>query len=96
MRHVFTEDAAIELEEAIEYYQLLSTQVARKFVDAIDNKLVQIEEHPGSAAKVRGEIRKSVLTSYPYSLIYSISDEIIYIIAFMNNYRKPDYWVSRI
>ncbi len=96
MRHLFTEDAAIELEEAIEYYQLLSPQVAQKFVTAVDKKLIQIEEHPGSAIKVRDDIRKSVLIPYPYSLIYSVGDDIIYIIAFMNNHRKPDYWISRI
>lgn len=46
-------------------------------------------------ADVRGEIRRMILSRFPYKLLYSIETDCIYIIAVAHLHRAPDYWVDR-
>lgn len=42
-----------------------------------------------------GDIRKCVLTQFPYNLRYAVRGDLILIVAVSHQHREPDYWVDR-
>lgn len=92
----FIEPALIELEDAIEYYNLQSDGLGDKFLDEVLNIIGLISIFPKVWAKNTEHTRKAVLKKFPYNLIYTIFNEKIFIIAVAHQHREPEYWIDRI
>jgi hypothetical protein len=54
-----------------------------------------IETHPEAAPKVKGEIRRRILTRFPYAILYQVDPDEIVILAVMHLRRNPEYWHGR-
>ena len=66
------------------------------FLDEILRCRQQIAQFPESGAAVFGAVRRKLLTSYPYALVYLIEpDGDIRVIAVAHLKRKPLYWLGR-
>ena len=50
---------------------------------------------PLSSPIERGDIRRLVLTRFPYKLLYSIEPDHLYVLAVAHQHRRPSYWVGR-
>ncbi len=90
------EEAEEEFLEAIRYYVQRSRAVATRFVDEVRAGLESISEFPDMGPRISGQIRRKVLKSYPYSLIYVIVEDEILVLAVMRDNRRPGYWKRRI
>ncbi|MDE2389240.1 MAG: type II toxin-antitoxin system RelE/ParE family toxin [Betaproteobacteria bacterium] len=55
----------------------------------------RIRNWPLAAQIERGDIRRMMLSRFPYKLLYSVEMERIYIIALAHLHRAPDYWTTR-
>ena len=49
-----------------------------------------------SAPEVRGDIRKKVISNFPYSILYAIENDLIVIVAVAHHKRRPIYWHRRV
>lgn len=96
MQVEFAEPALIELDDAIEYYEMQSTGLGRKFLDEVSETLDLIDRFPQAWSKNSEHTRKAVLSSFPYNLIYSILGKKIYVIALAHQNRPPEYWIDRL
>jgi plasmid stabilization system protein ParE len=69
-----------------------SFEVADKFTDDVEEILNQITEQPFSGPRIMRvrSLRKIPLKPH-YSLLYSILDDIIYIMNIVDNRQKPEY-----
>lgn len=92
----FIEPASIELDDAIQYYNLQADTLGRKFFDEVLETIELISQFPDLWSKNTKSTRKAVLRKFPYNLIYSIFNEKIYIIAVAHQNRAPEYWIDRI
>jgi len=92
----FLEPALIELDDAIAYYNLQSHRLGDKFFEEVLRMIKLISAFPEVWAKNTEHTRKAVLKKFPYSLIYSIHNNKIYIIAVAHHHREPEYWIERI
>lgn len=92
----FIEPASIELDDAVAYYNLQSHRLGDKFFDEVLRMTKLISIFPEVWAKNTEHTRKAVLKKFPYSLIYSIYKNKIYIIAVAPHHRAPEYWIDRI
>ncbi len=45
--------------------------------------------------KIRGDNRKLNFHRFPYAIVYSVRDDVLYIKAVMHLYRRPFYWQHR-
>lgn len=88
-------EASKEIEEAIEYYDLLNKGLGAKLLRELENSLKIICEYPDSCVKISKKFRRCLLRRFPYGVIYTIHNSEIIVIAFMNLYRKPNYWKKR-
>ena len=95
MRVVFSKEARQEFEEAEKYYNLQVPQLGSRFHDEVRAALPRIRTWPLSCPIERGDIRRLILTRFPYKLMYSIEHDHIYIIAVAHQHREPTYWIER-
>lgn len=95
MKVNFLEPAYLEYQEAIEFYNLQSEGLDKKFISEIDNTISIVKNYPESFPKYTDHTRKAVVNIFPYNILYSILEENIVIIAVAHQHRKPNYWINR-
>jgi plasmid stabilization system protein ParE len=84
-----------ELVDAARYYEIESPGLGARFLDAVEKCELAIIEHPEAGATVRGDIRRRLIRSFPYALLYKVKPQRTRILAVMNLRRRPTYWVDR-
>lgn len=91
-------EAESELLDIVDYYAARSESAAMQFVAIVDETLAQISELPRSAPAWPGlpNVRRRVLKTYPFTIVYAIEPDEILILAFEHTKRRPGYWLRRI
>ena len=95
MNIIFSKYANLELDDAVNFYELEFSGLGIRFKNEIKKAVMRISEYPQAYSVERNEIRRCVLHKFPYKLLYSIEVDHIFIIAVAHQHREPDYWVER-
>jgi hypothetical protein len=53
-------------------------------------------EHPDLGSCIDDELRHFVLGKFPFSIVYAIVRDSIYVVAIAHGSRGPEYWRPRI
>ena len=85
-----------EFLEARDYYDQLVFGLGKSFVIELERSLNIIKTNPLTYPIIKENIRKAVVIKFPYSILYRVEKENIYILAVMHQKRKPNYWANRI
>ena len=96
MRYAFHSEAEIEFLDAIDYYELCSSGLGYDFAIEVHSTLQNILSFPKAWPILGKDIRRCQLHRFPYGIIYSEHDDIIYILAVMHLHRRPTYWQDRL
>ena len=97
MRRIyFHKLAREELLATRDYYDEMVFGLGRTFVSEIDKCLAIINRNPLAYPIIREKIHKAVVIKFPYSILYRMEKENIYILAIMHQKRRPQYWSNRI
>ena len=91
----YHEAAEEELLREIGYLELRATGLGRRFLAEVQRTERAISQFPESAEEIRPGLRKRALQKFRYSLIYSIDNEGLLILAVAHHSRRPNYWVGR-
>lgn len=92
----FHELARNELFDARDYYDDLVYGLGKLFIWEIERCLNVIKSNPLAYPITKENIRKAVILKFPYSILYRVDNNKIYILAVMHQKRKPNYWSRRI
>lgn len=95
MSFYFHPEAEIELQDAINYYEDIRTDLGHDFVVEVYSAIQRAVSMPESWALIGDNIRRSLVSRFPYGVLYSEVNNKIYILAVMNLHRQPDYWKDR-
>jgi plasmid stabilization system protein ParE len=95
MEFTFSPEAEAEFKEGEDYYESQSPGLGRRFRADVRDGLRHLKNWPLAAPIERGEIRRLLLSHFPYKLLYSVEPDRIYIIAVAHLHRAPDYWTRR-
>ncbi|MCI0493987.1 type II toxin-antitoxin system RelE/ParE family toxin [candidate division KSB1 bacterium] len=88
--------AVQEFDEAIEWYELQSTGLGKRFKNAVVEQIKKVKKHPGWYLIEADNIYKAYVPKFPYKILYTIEDnKIIVVWAIAHLHRKPWYWQSR-
>jgi plasmid stabilization system protein ParE len=91
----FHPEAEKELSEAREWYEVRSEVAAQAFALEIDHAIERILEAPlRYAIGTRGE-RRFVLDRFPYTILYRVRADHVFITAIAHQSRRPGYWQHR-
>ena len=74
---------------------LTYTRLGSRFLEEAERCLSTIVEYPESAPVLQGDIRRQLMRSFPYGLLYTIKPDFIRVLAVMNLHRRPLYWIGR-
>ncbi|HSW01886.1 MAG TPA: type II toxin-antitoxin system RelE/ParE family toxin [Sedimentisphaerales bacterium] len=89
------EAAEAEINEAADFYDLRSSGLGSAFIDEVQYAMGKIAEFPEAAPLIRNRVRKRHIARFPYSLIYSVRQDEIRILAVAHHRRRPFYWRGR-
>ena len=92
--------ALAEIQNASDWYANVSQPTFEKFLDAIDDRLLDLSERPESFTLVRlnPNFRRVKLRRFPYLLIFRVNPAIkrVFIAAFIHEKRNPTDWARKL
>jgi plasmid stabilization system protein ParE len=91
----FDAAAERELNEAVEFYELESPGLGDVFLAQVERTLAQIAAFPEAAEPLREGVRRRLLHTFPYALLYSLHADGVRILAVAHQRRRPFYWEDR-
>ena len=95
MNYWFHLEAEKEFNQAIEYYEKIEEGLGYDFAVEVYATIQRSVIYPKAWPILAGDIRRSLVSRFPYGVLYSIEPKSIFILAVMNLHRDPDYWKKR-
>ena len=92
---VFHPDAAAEYTEAYRRYAERSADIAATFTEEISRALRLVRQTPERWPRYSARHRRILVRRFPYSVVYLITPERIWIVAVAHARRRPGYWRAR-
>ncbi|MCD6190444.1 MAG: type II toxin-antitoxin system RelE/ParE family toxin [Sulfurimonas sp.] len=96
MKIEFLPEAKVELDEAVEYYELQVNGLGKNFKSIAKSTIKRVATFPTAWTEIRPNIRRCIMHKFPYNVLYSIEKDYILIIAISHHHRYPNYWEARI
>lgn len=96
MNHVFHPQAALEYEEAVEFYNSRGARLGERFSAEVRATIRKILDHPERWGVLEGEVRRCFVRIFPYRVLYTIEKDFILVIAVVHHSRAPGYWRHRV
>jgi plasmid stabilization system protein ParE len=84
-----------DINEGLAFYLRRSLKVASRFLDDVDAALALVKEAPERWPLYRLGTRRHIMTSFPYSLVYRVTEKEIQVYAVAHAKRRPLYWRAR-
>ena len=91
----FHPEAEEELSEAKSWYRERSKLAARAFATEIAYSVRQIAAAPNRWPETQPGERRFVLTRFPFSILYRVKTDVVFITAVAHQKRRPGYWRDR-
>jgi toxin ParE1/3/4 len=95
MTFEFHPEAEEEFLKAISYYEDCGPKLGEEFSLEVFSAAQNILSYPYSWPVLEDDIRRCLINRFPYSILYSVDPDRIYILAVMHLHRCPDYWKHR-
>lgn len=96
--YVFHPLAAVELDEAVDYYELAQAGKGLELAQAVEQAIEHICSFPELAPATRGTVRSKLVmpsTRWHYTIHYRVKDGVVRILAVAHQKRQPFYWFGR-
>jgi len=87
--------AETDLGDAANRYALQCPDLDQRFIAEIELALAQIVAFPEASSPVNARTRRKILPGYPYSLMYSVTEAEIRVLAVAHHARSSFYWHGR-
>lgn len=81
-----------DFDESFDWYAERNTQVALRFVAAVDAALQLLASKPLAFASPDGIHRECQVERFPFRIVYRVVDARILIVAIAHARRRPGYW----
>jgi plasmid stabilization system protein ParE len=92
---IFHPEARAEMGESFNFYEARLGGLGLRFLSAIEQTAERISTHPEAGVPLASQFRKRIVHGFPYSLIYRVWQDYIYIVAVAHHHRRPCYWRER-
>lgn len=96
MRHEFHPEAALEFEEAVQFYKQRGRNLGQRFAHEVRITIRKIVATPDRWRVLEDDVRRCLVRVFPYSVLYTIESDYILIIAVAHGKREPGYWRHRL
>jgi plasmid stabilization system protein ParE len=95
MKLEFHPEAEQEFLQSVLRYEAEVPGLGERFHAELHAAAAVLLDYPQLGVPIDPDLRKLVLERFPYSVIYSLTPDTIYILAVANEKRPPRYWHER-
>jgi toxin ParE1/3/4 len=93
--------AAVELEQAVEWYEQQRSGLGRDLVLEVRAAIQALVRSPRAGSPIDGvdpalDVRRVPVRRFTYQVVYVTLDDDIIVIAVAHDRRRPAYWGSRV
>ena len=92
----FFEEAAQEIEHERRWYRERSQAAEAAFLRELDRAIESVSEAPGRWPVHVQSTRRYIFPTFPFSLVYFVEQEILFVVALEHQNRRPGYWSERL
>lgn len=85
-----------DITEACAWYENRKAELGSEFLQAVDTRLRSIQHAPETCPIVTGHYRRALVGRFPYSILYTIEDQVVMVYAVFHTARDPQKWRDRI
>jgi|ERR1051325_1720277 len=85
-----------EMIETALFYEAASDRLGNDFLDDVQKTINRVREFPQIGELVDSDLRRSLLYRFPFSLIYTLEENVVVVVAVAHHGRRPGYWKSRV
>ncbi|MEM6471537.1 MAG: type II toxin-antitoxin system RelE/ParE family toxin [Planctomycetota bacterium] len=71
----FSTEFPSDVTDALSHYDAIATDLGNRFREALQSKLRDIREHPGSFGFTDPPTRGAMLSKFPYVVIFRVTDD---------------------
>ncbi|MDQ1638650.1 MAG: hypothetical protein QOF62_1989 [Pyrinomonadaceae bacterium] len=96
MKAIFHPEAHQEMIESARFYEEKSRGLGADFLTVVENTTRRIEQNPEAGTIERASIRKRLVPGFPFTILYEIQLDRIFLAAVMHQQRRPGYWKTRL
>jgi len=96
MKYEFHPEAEQEFLAGAARYESDVTGLGERFGEEIYRVIQLLLDNPELGARLDPELRHFVLRRFPFSVVYAVTSELLYIVAVAHGSREPGYWQSRV
>jgi plasmid stabilization system protein ParE len=96
MKVRFLKVAQAEVDDAFAWYETQSHGLGTQFLDDFDRTIRRIVAYPLASSAMKDDLRRCLLSRFPYGIIYGIDSETIVVVAVAHLHREPRYWIDRL
>ena len=94
MNFRFLDPAEEEMTEAARVYEDHAVGLGKRFLDEVEGCVDLLFDRPYIGRRV-GKFRRFPLRKFPFTLIYTLEDNDLVVVAVSHHRRRPDYWMGR-
>lgn len=92
----FDPRARAELLEGIKFYHKRGGNLGAEFLAEVQRASAQVSQMPSAGSPDAFGVRRTLLRRFPYSVMYRVETERVYVLALMHQRRNPGYWQDRL
>ncbi len=91
----FHPEVADEISAAYWWYQEQAEGLGDDFLNELESAYQAVVEFSETWSLFQKGSRRYLLPRFPFSVIYRVKGDSIFVVAVMHNSRKPGYWSAR-
>ena len=89
MIYEFHPEAEQEFIEAAAYYERNVTGLGERFSNEVRYAIERLLEYPDLGSPIDADLRRLMLTRFPFFLIYSFTTDLLWVVAVAHARRRP-------
>lgn len=82
--------------DAAFYYEMQVEKLGTNFLDIVEAAVAEITGNPEVWPEVDQGIWRRLIRRFPYSILYTVHENEVIIVAAMHQKQKPRYWIGRL
>jgi hypothetical protein len=95
MKAIFHPEAHEEMIESARFYEGRLAGFGSDFLTAVEQTTRRIEQFPEASPTDRSSVRKRLVSGFPFTILYEVQPDRVFIAAVMHQNRRPGYWRKR-
>jgi plasmid stabilization system protein ParE len=89
---VYRRQVGRDLAAGFGYYEGQTQGLGEGFLAAVDSVFDAIERYPQMFAQVHGEVRRALVSRFPYAVFYRAESTRVVVLAVLHTARDPRIW----